>query len=107
MFFKISQFWASQASKIHSVMWLEMQCKTCRRARVVVCMVTGNNMLIVSADVIATEGWKFRKMSRFRMNEFVCYLKALARASPEDKRIRLTLMKDMEKRYGLGVEQAL
>lgn len=77
--------------------------RTCQKAGVVVRMVTGDNILtakaiaeqcgILSAGDIAMEGLQFRKLSKPQMNESVSRLRVLARASPEDKRILVTLLK--------------
>jgi Ca2+-transporting ATPase len=79
--------------------------RTCQKARVVVRMVTGDNILtakaiaeqcgILSAGDIAMEGLQFRKLSKLQMNESVPRLRVLARASPKDKRILVTLLKDI------------
>jgi Ca2+-transporting ATPase len=79
--------------------------RTCQKAGVVVRMVTGDNILtakaiakqcgILSAGDIVMEGLQFRKLSKPQMNELVPRLRVLARASPEDKRILVTLLKDI------------
>ena len=79
--------------------------RTCQKAGVVVRMVTGDNILtakaiaeqcgILSAGDIAMEGIQFRKLSKPQMNERVPHLRVLARASPEDKRVLVTLLKDI------------
>jgi P-type Ca2+ transporter type 2C len=76
----------------------------CRRAGVMVRMVTGDN--VSTAKAIATEcgiytggiimeGPQFRKLSRQQMNEVIPKLEVLARSSPEDKRTLVKRLKHL------------
>jgi len=79
--------------------------RACQGAGVIVRMVTGDNILtakaiaeqcgILSPGDVAMEGSEFRELSRPQMNEIVPHLKVLARSSPEDKQILVTLLKDI------------
>jgi len=76
----------------------------CRKAGVMVRMVTGDNVSTAKAiatecgiytDGIIMEGPQFRKLSRLQMKEVIPRLQVLARSSPEDKRILVKLLKRM------------
>lgn len=79
----------------------------CRRAGVVVRMVTGDNILTGSAIArecgiyhpeeggIAMEGPDFRRKSEEELKEIVPHLQVLARSSPEDKRILVQTLKGL------------
>jgi Ca2+-transporting ATPase len=79
--------------------------RTCKKAGVIVRMVTGDNM--VTARAIATEcgiyteggiimeGPAFRKLSRAKMDQTIPRLQVLARSSPEDKRILVKRLKEL------------
>lgn len=79
----------------------------CRRAGVVVRMVTGDNILTGSAIArecgiyhpeeggIAMEGPDFRRKSEEELKEIVPHLQVLARSSPEDKRILVQTLKSL------------
>lgn len=77
----------------------------CRKAGVIVRMVTGDN--VVTAKAIATEcgiftpggivmeGPAFRRLSENEMDEVLPQLQVLARSSPEDKRILVQRLKQL------------
>lgn len=77
----------------------------CRRAGVVVRMVTGDNVEtaraiakecgILTEDGIVMEGPEFRKLSDRAMGEMLPRLQVLARSSPEDKRKLVKRLKEM------------
>jgi Ca2+-transporting ATPase len=79
----------------------------CRRAGVVVRMVTGDNIRTACAIAaecgiykpkeggIAMEGPVFRRLPQEELNEKVKHLQVLARSSPEDKRILVRTLKDL------------
>ncbi|KAJ4008150.1 plasma membrane calcium [Fusarium irregulare] len=79
----------------------------CRRAGVVVRMVTGDNIQTASAIAsecgifrpdeggIAMEGPDFRRLPPEELKEKVRYLQVLARSSPEDKRILVRTLKEL------------
>jgi len=78
--------------------------ETCKKAGVVVRMVTGDN--ITTAKAIATdcgiytggviiEGPAFRKLSTKEKDKMIPNLQVLARSSPEDKRILVRRLKEM------------
>lgn len=81
--------------------------KDCRRAGVVVRMVTGDNIQTGSAIAsecgifrpdeggIAMEGPEFRRLPPAELKEKVKHLQVLARSSPEDKRILVRTLKDL------------
>ncbi|KAM0811345.1 putative Calcium-transporting ATPase [Seiridium cardinale] len=81
--------------------------KDCRRAGVVVRMVTGDNILTGSAIArecgiyhpeeggIAMEGPEFRRKSEDELKEIVPHLQVLARSSPEDKRILVQTLRSL------------
>ena len=81
--------------------------KDCRRAGVVVRMVTGDNILTARAIAkecgiytpeaggVAMEGPVFRRMSEEELKALVPKLQVLARSSPEDKRILVRTLKDL------------
>ena len=74
----------------------------CRKAGVMVRMVTGDNVSTAKAvatecgiytDGVIMEGPQFRKLSRPQMKEVIPRLQVLARSSPEDKRILVKHLK--------------
>ncbi|EXK77435.1 Ca2+-transporting ATPase [Fusarium oxysporum f. sp. raphani 54005] len=79
----------------------------CRRAGVVVRMVTGDNILTGSAIArecgiyrpeeggVVMEGPEFRRKSSEELKDMVPYLQVLARSSPEDKRILVETLKSL------------
>ncbi|KAI1187470.1 calcium-translocating P-type ATPase [Nemania serpens] len=79
----------------------------CRRAGIVVRMVTGDNILTASAIAqecgiyrpeqggIAMEGPVFRRKNENELKEIVPHLQVLARSSPEDKRILVQTLKSL------------
>lgn len=79
----------------------------CRRAGIVVRMVTGDNILTGSAIAqecgiyrpeqggIAMEGPVFRRKTESELKEIVPHLQVLARSSPEDKRILVQTLKSL------------
>jgi P-type Ca2+ transporter type 2C len=76
--------------------------RDCRKAGVVVRMVTGDNVLTAKAvasecgiytDGIIMEGPEFRKLSRRQMEEILPRLQVLARSSPDDKRMLVKRLK--------------
>lgn len=81
--------------------------RDCRRAGVVVRMVTGDNMLTGTAIAqecgiyhpeeggLAIEGAEFRRKSDEQMKDIVPHLQVLARSSPEDKRILVQTLKNL------------
>jgi Ca2+-transporting ATPase len=80
--------------------------KDCRRAGVVVRMVTGDNILTGCAiaqecgiyhpgEGIAMEGSEFRRKSEEELKKIVPCLQVLARSSPEDKRILVQTLKSL------------
>lgn len=81
--------------------------KDCRRAGVVVRMVTGDNIQTATAIAsecgifrpdeggIAMEGPEFRRLPAEELKEKVKHLQVLARSSPEDKRILVRTLKDL------------
>ncbi|KAI1497067.1 calcium-translocating P-type ATPase [Biscogniauxia marginata] len=81
--------------------------KDCRRAGIVVRMVTGDNILTGSAIAqqcgiyhpeqggIAMEGPEFRRKGEQELKELVPNLQVLARSSPEDKRILVQTLKSL------------
>ena len=81
--------------------------KDCRRAGVVVRMVTGDNIQTATAIAsecgifrpdeggIAMEGPNFRRLPADELKEKVKHLQVLARSSPEDKRILVRTLKDL------------
>jgi Ca2+-transporting ATPase len=81
--------------------------KDCKRAGVVVRMVTGDNIMTGSAIArecgiyhpedggIAMEGPDFRRKSNEELKGLVPKLQVLARSSPEDKRILVRTLKDL------------
>jgi P-type Ca2+ transporter type 2C len=81
--------------------------QTCQRAGVTVRMVTGDNLLTAKAIAercgilsgnesdITMEGPQFRALSEFEMGQVGPHLKALARASPEDKQKLVVRLKEM------------
>lgn len=86
--------------------------KACRKAGVIVRMVTGDNILTAKAIAkeceilpstatatassnIAMEGHDFRALSPEQMDQVIPQLRVLARSSPEDKRVLVTRLKEM------------
>ncbi|CAM1507174.1 Fc.00g068150.m01.CDS01 [Cosmosporella sp. VM-42] len=81
--------------------------KDCRRAGVVVRMVTGDNIQTASAIAsecgifrpdeggVAMEGPEFRRLPAVELKEKVKHLQVLARSSPEDKRILVRTLKEL------------
>ncbi|KAI9486555.1 MAG: PMCA-type calcium-translocating P-type ATPase [Benjaminiella poitrasii] len=79
---------------------------TCQRAGVCVRMVTGDNMLtaksiarqcgIYTSGSIALDGPTFRRLSRLERIEILPHLTVLARSSPEDKRLLVSTLRDMD-----------
>ncbi|KAF7547256.1 hypothetical protein G7046_g9059 [Stylonectria norvegica] len=81
--------------------------KDCRRAGVVVRMVTGDNIQTATAIAsecgifrpdeggIAMEGPSFRRLSPQELKQKVVHLQVLARSSPEDKRILVRTLKEL------------
>ncbi|KAH7137229.1 hypothetical protein B0J13DRAFT_597030 [Dactylonectria estremocensis] len=81
--------------------------KDCRRAGVVVRMVTGDNIQTAKAIAsecgifrpdeggIAMEGPDFRRLPIDELKKKVLHLQVLARSSPEDKRILVRTLKDL------------
>lgn len=78
--------------------------KDCRKAGVVVRMVTGDNVLTAKAvatecgiytDGIIMQGPDFRRLSRQQMDEILPRLQVLARSSPDDKRILVKRLKHL------------
>jgi P-type Ca2+ transporter type 2C len=76
----------------------------CRKAGVMVRMVTGDNISTAKAvatecgiytDGIVMEGLAFRKLTRSQMYSIIPRLQVLARASPEDKRILVKRLKHL------------
>lgn len=74
----------------------------CRKAGVMVRMVTGDNVSTAKAvatecgiytDGIIMEGSIFRKLSRAQMDKIIPRLQVLARSSPEDKRVLVNRLK--------------
>ncbi|KAK4141436.1 uncharacterized protein C8A04DRAFT_30934 [Dichotomopilus funicola] len=82
--------------------------KSCRRAGVTVRMVTGDNITTARAIAkecgiyhpeeggIAMEGPDFRRMSEEQLQKTVPKLQVLARSSPEDKRILVKTLKQLD-----------
>lgn len=82
--------------------------KSCRRAGVTVRMVTGDNITTARAIAkecgmyhpeeggIAMEGPDFRRMSEEQLQKTVPNLQVLARSSPEDKRILVKTLKQLD-----------
>ncbi|EPS40784.1 hypothetical protein H072_5329 [Dactylellina haptotyla CBS 200.50] len=77
----------------------------CKNAGVTVRMVTGDNIVTAKAiatecgiftDGIVMEGPHFRTLSDERMKEILPKLQVLARSSPEDKRILVTKLREMD-----------
>jgi Ca2+-transporting ATPase len=79
--------------------------QTCQKAGVVVRMVTGDNILtakaiskecgILGTDGTVMEGKEFRSLSRTQLKAELPQLRVIARASPEDKRLLVTQLKDL------------
>jgi P-type Ca2+ transporter type 2C len=79
--------------------------RVCQHAGVVVRMVTGDNVLtaeaiakecgILGPNGTAMEGKEFRNLSRTQMDTALPQLRVIARASPEDKRLLVTALKDL------------
>ncbi|KAK7430778.1 plasma membrane calcium [Neonectria magnoliae] len=81
--------------------------KDCRRAGVVVRMVTGDNIQTAKAIAsecgifrpdeggIAMEGPEFRRLPEQELKQKVQHLQVLARSSPEDKRILVRTLKEL------------
>jgi P-type Ca2+ transporter type 2C len=79
--------------------------RVCQHAGVVVRMVTGDNILtaeaiakecgILGPNGTAMEGKEFRNLSRTQMDTALPQLRVIARASPEDKRLLVTALKDL------------
>lgn len=79
--------------------------QTCQKAGVVVRMVTGDNILtakaiakecgILGTDGTVMEGVEFRGLSRTQLKSALPQLRVIARASPEDKRLLVTQLKDL------------
>lgn len=79
--------------------------RDCQKAGVVVRMVTGDNRItaeaiaadcgILQPNSVVLEGPEFRNMSKAQQNEVIPRLHVLARSSPEDKRILVKRLKDM------------
>jgi hypothetical protein len=74
----------------------------CRKAGVIVRMVTGDNLSTAKAlatecgiytDGIIMEGRQFRNMSLHQTSEVIPRLQVLARATPEDKRVLVNCLK--------------
>jgi len=79
--------------------------RLCQRAGVVVRMVTGDNRMtaeaiaqdcgILQPNSIVLEGPEFRNMTKAEQDEVIPRLHVLARSSPEDKRILVKRLKEM------------
>jgi Ca2+-transporting ATPase len=81
--------------------------KDCRKAGVVVRMVTGDNIntaIAIAGECgiynkeeggIAMEGPAFRRLSKEELKDTVQHLQVLARSSPEDKRILVRALKEL------------
>lgn len=79
--------------------------RQCQHAGVFVRMVTGDNIITAKAIAqqcgiytpggIAIEGPEFRQLSHGRMNELIPNLQVIARSSPDDKKILVTLLKKL------------